>query len=108
MYYLNYIFIRKSKILERSARINRGLDYKLFCHFHGVLVEDICLVEEKKNGNGKGGSYLKTKNIWLVEKKNKREGKGRKYLKKEGIFYAEEKKLRRNRRKIFGDGKNVF
>ena len=46
------------------------------------MVEDICLVEEKKNGNGKGGSYLKTKSIWLAEKKKKREGKGGQYLKK--------------------------
>ena len=88
MYYKSKLYIHKKikKILERSARINRGLDFKLFCHFHGVMVEDICLVEEKKNGNGKGGSYLKTKNIWLVEKKNKREGKGGKYLKKEIIW----------------------
>ena len=46
------------------------------------MVEDICLVEEKKNGNGKGGSYLKTKSIWLAEKKKKREGKGGQLLKK--------------------------
>ena len=39
------------------------------------MVEDICLVEEKKNGNGKGGSYLKTKSIWLAENKRKEKEK---------------------------------
>ena len=89
MYYLNYIFINKK--IKQNCGFNRGLDFRLFCHFHGVMVEDICLVEEKKNGNGKGGSYLKTKSIWLAEKKKKREGKEGQYLKK-NIFTTEEKK----------------
>ena len=38
-------------------------------------------LEEKKNGEGKGGKYLEKENICSVEaKKNSREGKGGEYL----------------------------
>ena len=39
------------------------------------------LMEEKKNGEGKGGKYLERENIFFGG-----EGKGGKYLEKENIF----------------------
>ena len=45
----------------------------------------VLFVEEKKNGEGKGGKYL------FDEEKKKRKGKGEKYLEKENTYFAEEK-----------------
>ena len=48
-------------------------------------------MEEKNNGEGKGGKYLEKENIFFAEEKKNREGKGGKYG-NENIFFAEEKK----------------
>ena len=67
--------------------------------------KNIFFVEEKTNGEGKGGEYLKRKMYFLRRRgKTKKEGKyifyrgeenrvgkGGKYLEKENIFFDEEK-----------------
>ena len=53
------------------------------------------LMEEKKNGEGKGGKYLERENIFFGG-----EGKGGKYLEKENIFFEQKES-----KKIFGEGK---
>ena len=39
--------------------------------FEYLEKENILFVEEKKNGEGKGGKYLEKENIWFVEEKEK-------------------------------------
>ena len=39
------------------------------------LEKEKIFLEEKKNGEGKGGNYLDKKNIWLLEEKKNGEGK---------------------------------
>ena len=63
--------------------------------------ENIFFAEEKTNGEGKGGEYLKRKKYFLRRRgKTKKEGKY--------IFYRGERKQRRKRRKIFGERKYIF
>ena len=45
-------------------------------------------MEEKKNGERKGGKYSEKKNMFLAKEKKTLEGKGGKYLQKENIFFC--------------------
>ena len=52
-------------------------------------------MEEKGNGEGKGGKHLEMENIWSPEEMKKNdEGKGEKYLEKGNLSFVEEKKNR--------------
>ena len=61
---------------------------------------NICLAEEKKNGEGKEGEYLAKEKLWLAKEKKNREGRGGKYLEKEKLGH------RRKKGEIFGEGKS--
>ena len=76
---------------------------------------------EQKNEEGKGGKYLKKKNMLFAEERKSGVGKGgkyflcgregiaREYLDKEKLFFcAEEEKWRRKMRNIFGEGKYII
>ena len=80
------------------------------------------IVEERKNGLGKGGKYLQKENILFYGGKEKLRGKMRKIFEEGKYFSVEEKEKegniwrgkisgqwrRRKRRKIFGEGKNIL
>ena len=86
-----------------------------------MKMENIFLVMEQKNGEGKGGKYLKKENMLFAEERKSGVGKGgkyflcgregiaREYLDKEKVFFcAEEEKWRRKMRNIFGEGKYII
>ena len=76
--------------------------------------ENSFFVEEKKNGEGKGGKHLEKEKIFLRRSKIEKE-KGRTFLEKENIFLLlSKRKTEKKRRtifgkqKYFGEGKVIF